>query len=327
MASLNDLQVFNEYAYSSMTEVLRQQIELFNAATRGAITLRSSAHQGDFSEMAFFKKISGLVRRRDAYDSTPTAVTAKDIEHLLDVSVKVAAGTPPVNIPPSQYRWIQQNPEVAGAAMGQQLAIDSMADMLNTALAAFVASAANVGSTATTTDISAASTTTVTAAGLHTATQPFGDRAHELAVWVMHSKPMHDFYADAIANGERLFTYGSINVIADPFGRIFVVTDSSSLINLTPTPDEYYTLGLRPGAIYVGQNNDYEDNWQTVNGYENIQRTYQAEWSFQLGLQGFAWDKSNGGPNPTDAELATATNWDPYVSDNKDLGGVVLISQ
>ena len=37
--ALSDLQVYSETAYSAMTEVLDQQIELFNAATGGCIQL------------------------------------------------------------------------------------------------------------------------------------------------------------------------------------------------------------------------------------------------------------------------------------------------
>ena len=68
--ALSDLAVYSEYAYSSFSEVLRQQIDLFNSATGGAIVLQGAAHQGDFSDVAFFAKVTGgLVRRRNAYGS------------------------------------------------------------------------------------------------------------------------------------------------------------------------------------------------------------------------------------------------------------------
>ena len=46
--ALSDLQVYSEYAYTTFTETLQQQVELFNAATGGALLLSSAAHQGDF---------------------------------------------------------------------------------------------------------------------------------------------------------------------------------------------------------------------------------------------------------------------------------------
>jgi hypothetical protein len=319
--ALSDLAVFSEYMYAGLTEVVDQQVEKFNAASRGTITLSPGSHQGDYSEMAFFKKLSGLVRRRNAYGTG--TVSGIDMEHLLDTMVKVAAGTPPVNIPPSQFKWIQQNPETAGAAMGQQLAGDTMADMLNTAV---IAGRVAIGQNALATlDITAETPDTMSASAMVRGSALFGDRSSDIAAWIMHSGPVHDFYGSAVTNTAQLFTYGSINVISDPFGRIFVVTDSPGLIT-SGTPNVYWSLGLVNGAINVNQNNDFTDNWETSNGDENIQRTYQAEWSFQVGVKGFSWDKSGGGASPNDAALATATNWDQYATSLKDTAGVLIKS-
>ncbi len=317
--ALSDLAVFSEYAYDTMTEVTRQQVDLFNAASRNAIMLSGTAHQGDYSERAFYKKISGLVKRRNAYGSG--AVASKVLQHLVDTMVKVAAGTPPVQLDPGQFKWIQQNPEVAGAAMGQQLAKDAMADMLNTALLGTRVALNQIASIKY--DGTADTPNTLDAVKLNKGAVKFGDQSKDIAVWVTHSKAMHDFWGTAIANASQLFRYETINVISDPFGRVFVVTDAPGLI-VTGTPDTYHTLGLVTGAIEVDQNNDLTDNYETKNGDENILRTYQAEWSFNLGIKGFSWDKTNGGKSPTDAALAVATNWDRYATSDKDLAGVII---
>ncbi len=317
--ALSDLAVFSEYAYDTMTEVTRQQVDLFNAASRNAIMLSGTAHQGDYSERAFYKKISGLVKRRNAYGSG--AVASKVLQHLVDTMVKVAAGTPPVQLDPGQFKWIQQNPEVAGAAMGQQLAKDAMADMLNTALLGTRVALNQIASIKY--DGTADTPNTLDAVKLNKGAVKFGDQSKDIAVWVTHSKAMHDFWGTAIANASQLFRYETINVISDPFGRVFVVTDAPGLI-VTGTPDTYHTLGLVTGAIEVDQNNDFTDNYETKNGDENILRTYQAEWSFNLGIKGFSWDKTNGGKSPTDAALAVATNWDRYATSDKDLAGVII---
>jgi hypothetical protein len=318
--ALTDLQVFNRQTYSAMTEVLKQQVDKFNAASRGTIVLRAGANQGDFDETAFFKKLSGLVRRRNAYGSG--AVAEITMEHLLDTSVKVAAGTAPVRLDPGQYDWIQRSQEEAAAAMGQQLAVDALADMLNTAIASTRAALSQVA--AVNFDGTAG---TMTPSALNSTARLRGDRSQEIVAWICHSKQVHDYYGDNLANAERLFTYGTVNVVADAFGRVFVITDSPSLINTTPAPDEYHVLGLAPNAVVVDQNNDFNSNFETKNGDENIIRTYQAEWSFNVGIQGFSWDKTNGGKSPNDAALALATNWDQYSTDNKDLAGVMLTCQ
>lgn len=320
--ALSDLAVYSEYAYSAFSETLRQQIDLFNSATNGAVTLQGAAHQGDFSDVAFFAKVTGgLVRRRNSYGSG--AVAEKVLKHLVDTSVKVAAGTPPVRLDPGQFRWIQQNPEVAGAAMGQQLAVDTMADMLNVGLGSAYSALVQVPAVVYDATANTAPADGPTWINLNNGQAKFGDASAQIGVWIMHSTPMHKLYANNLNNSERLFTYGTVNVIRDPFGKLLVMTDSPNLFT-TGSPNKYHILGLVPGAVLIGQNNDFDANEETKNGDENIIRTYQAEWSYNVGIRGFAWDKANGGKSPTDAALFTSTNWDRYSTSEKDLAGVVV---
>jgi hypothetical protein len=314
--ALSDLQVFQESAQTMMSEMQDQQIDKFNGASAGGIVLRSASHSGDFSDMAIWAKVDGLVRRRDAYGSG--AVTPKNLNQLLDTSVKVATGTPPVNIDPGMLRWIQKAPEEAGATIGAQLAEDSLADMLNTGLKAYVAAVGNVA--AVTFDGTAA---TATLAALNSGAGKFGDRSQSIVSWIMHSKVAFDVYGESLANSNRLFTFGNVRVMEDGFGRPFVITDAPELLT-TGSPDNYHTCGLTSGAIVVDQNNDFDSNTQTKNGDENIARTYQAEWSYNVGLKGFAWDKANGGKSPNDTALGTAANWDKYATSHKDVAGVLV---
>lgn len=323
--ALSDLAVYSEYAYASFSEVLRQQIDLFNAATAGAIILQGAAHQGDFSDVAFFAKVSGgLVRRRNAYGSG--SVAEKVMQHLVDTSVKVAAGTPPVRLDPGQFKWIQQNPEVAGAAMGQQLAVDTMADMLNVGLGSAYSALVQVPEVVYDATGNTTPANKPTWNNLNNGQAKFGDASAQIGVWIMHSSPMHDLYANNLNNSERLFTYGSVNVIRDPFGKLLVMTDSPNLVDVPggEDPNIYHILGLVPGAVLIGQNNDFDAMEEGKTGDENLQRIYQAEWSYNVGIRGFAWDKANGGKSPTDAALFTSTNWDKYATSDKDLAGVVV---
>lgn len=315
--ALSDLQVFDEYLQTTLTELLDQNIDLFNAATRGGIILRPAAHEGSFTNSTIWSKIAGLVRRRDAFGSG--AVTPKTLTQLLDVSVKVAAGTPPVEIEPGMMRWIQKAPEEAGAVYGTQLAEEMLADMLNTALSVFFVAVGQVP--ALINDVSGGADASLTA--LNGGAAKFGDRANALVAWAMHSKQVFDIYGSALANVERLFQFGNVQVQQDGFGRVFVISDSPSLIT-TGAPDKYHALGLTAGAVLVDQNNDFEQNIETSNGDENILRTIQSEWSFNLGVKGFAWDITNGGASPTDAAINTATNWDQFATADKDLAGVIV---
>lgn len=318
--ALSDLAVYSEFAYSAMTETVAQEVEKFNAASAGTIILSGGAMLGDYQDSVMWKKISGLVRRRNAYGTgTPTA---KKLENLVDTMVKVAAGTPPVEIDPSQFLWIQQNPELAGTILGTQLAGDMLADMLNTSI--MCAYAAMVANSSILYNATGDTPDTLTPAAMVKAAAKLGDRSQDILGWVTHSLPYHNLVSTNITNAQNLFTYGTVAVNADVNGRPFIVTDCTALIDTTPNPDTYHVLGLTANAIVVEANNDYIANESTLNGGENISRTWQAEWSFNVGIKGHAWDKTSGGKSPTNAALATSTNWDKYVTSDKDGPGVIL---
>lgn len=320
--ALSDLARYSEYAYGAMTEVVSQQIELFNAASRGTIVLRDGANQGDYNDETMFKKISGLTRRRNPY-ATSTR-TVKQIQDLTKTSVKIGGGTEQIELTEAYLRWLQRDPELAGATVGTQMAGDMLQDMLNSGI---VAARVAIGQTAAMVyDASALGSPNMQAAHLVNGAAKFGDRSSAIGAWVMHSTPMHNYWGNAVANAANLFKYETVAVMEDPFGRLFVVTDAPGLV-VAGSPTKYHTLGLTGGAVVIERNNDFRDNIDSLNGGENIKDTYQAEWSFNLSINGYAWDKTNGGVAPSDAAIATATNWDKYLTSDKDGPGVVVVTQ
>lgn len=321
--ALSDLKVFQEEVQTNFTEMQDQAIEKFNGAVNGGIILTSKAHEGDFSSTAIWAKIQGLVRRRNAYGSG--AVSLKVLSQLVQTSVKVAAGTPPIEINPGMLKWIQKDPTEAGVVIGKQLAEDSLADMLNVGIGVYVAGVGNVA-----TNVFDGSATVAKIESLMGGAAKFGDRAQDIRVWLMHSKSQFDIYGQALANGTSLFNFGNVDVKQDGFGRPIVVTDSPQLMltdGVGVGVDMYYQLGLSTGAIVVEQGNEFTDNVETSNGSENILRTYQAEWVYQLGLKGFTWDTTTGGKSPNNAALFTAANWDKISTSKKDLAGVLVKSR
>lgn len=319
--ALSDLAVFSEWAYSGFQETLGYNVTLFNAASDGTIVLRQQSHTGDYSEEAFWKRIDNLVRRRNAYGNA--TLSEVSLEMLTDVMVKVAGGTPPVNVSPSQFEWIRRNPEEGGALYGRQLAGDMVRDMVETGIMAFIA--ATIAEDAVYFD---GADEFLNWKHFNQGQALFGDRSAAIRVWIMHSAPLFGLWGSNLVNAEQLFDFGGIRVVADPFGRPLVITDSPSLVELNGVePDTYYTLGLTTAAIVVDQNDDFHSNVEESNGKENIQRTIQSEWSFNLGLKGYAWDKTNGGKSPNDAALAVSTNWDRIATSHKDLGGVIIETQ
>lgn len=323
---LSDLAVFTEYAYAAATQVVAQQVALFNEAAQGTFILRPANHSGDFSEVAFWKRLQGLVRRRNAYGNgnIPQISFAMVTENM----VKIAAGTPTVDLSPSQFKWINEDPATRGTAMGQQLGQDMVRDMFNTGLGGLVASHSQVAGLVV--DRRGQGDGRLALSHFNDAQAVYGDRWRDLAAWVMHSTAMFGLFDKALTNDNRLFTFQDVNVMRDPFGRVFIVSDAPGLLipagaDPAANPASVLTLGVKPGAVVVDQNDDFTDNFDTQNGKENIQTTYQAEWSYNLGVRGFAWDKTNGGKSPTDAALLSGANWDRVDGYNdRDLACVMI---
>jgi hypothetical protein len=319
--AITDLTIFDEFLRTVVMGKQAQDTAKFNAATRGGIQLMAGSAMGSYKDTVFFKRIANLVRRRNVFGSGDVAETK--LEDVVDTMVRVAAGTAPLDLSPSQFTWIGTNPGVAAAQFGKQLAEDTVEDMLNAAILAAVtalsATASNVH------DYSG--TGICSLAELNKGAAKFGDRAQAIRCWLMHSKTAHDIYGAAITNANNLFTSDTVNVVQDGFGRIFVVTDSPHLLDLTANPDKYFVLGLVEGGIIVRQNDDYDQQIVGVNGKENIKRSIQAEWSYNVGVKGYAWDKSTGGASPSDAAIGSSANWDQYGATAKDLPGVLVISQ
>ncbi|QPB42220.1 major capsid protein [Rodentibacter haemolyticus] len=309
-----DLQVFNKQTQLALTETVDQDVTKFNEASGGTIVLQNAPVEGDFDIRASFKAVAGLVRRRNAYGQG--TVEAKRLEQLLNVAVKVAAGTPPLEYEPQQYHWILKNPELAAITIGEQLAKARLADMLNTAVLGGVAAIG--GNTKAVHDDKANAPTFRT---LNKGAALFGDRSGSLKAWVMHSTTLHSLFENALTNTERLFNYDNINVVRDMFGRVFVVTDSPALVS---ADGSYNTLGLVENAILVGGNNDFNSVILPKVGGENIGATYQAEWTYNLGILGYKWDMTTGGKSPNDTALGTSTNWEKSATFDKDTAGVLV---
>ncbi|MBJ9958396.1 major capsid protein [Acinetobacter courvalinii] len=315
-----DLQVFNKQTYVTMTETVAQDVEKFNEASQGTIVLLNEPFSGDFDLKASFKAIQGIVRRRNAYGSG--TVASKRLEQMLDVAVKVAAGTPPIEYEEQQYRWVQQNPELAALTIGRQLGKAKIADMLNAGILGAV-SAISGNADAVEGDGTADPTFRL----LNKGASRMGDRSGALRSWILHSTTIHNLYDNALANTERLFNYDGVNVVRDSFGRVFVVTDAPALVGENAGQTFFNSLGLVEEAIVIKDNNDFNAVLVPTPGGENIKYTYQGEWSYGAGIKGYAWDTANGGKSPNDAAIGTPTNWDLIVSSIKDTAGVLVKSK
>lgn len=316
--ALSDMKVFNEYLKNTTVETIAQMVEKFNAASNGAIRLTPQGIDGDFLQESLWAGLHSAQRRVDRY-ATNNAQSATALAQVQANSVKVAGGFGPILWEPSQLSWIQKNPAEALEVISRNLSEAIMADQLNTAIAALVAAISNVAGA--TNDVSA--TAGVTYGAINGAHAKFGDASGLLVAQVMTGEVFHKLVGQNLANASQLFNSQSVNIV-DILGRPVIVTDAPALYE-TGTPNKQKVLSLADSAAIVHDGSDVVTSVQTSNGKERIETTFQADYSFGLGLKGFAWDIANGGKSPTNAELATGANWDMFVSSVKSTAGVITI--
>lgn len=317
--SLSQMQVFNEYIMPATIETLAQMIDKFNGASNGAIRLTTTGFDGDFLQQSFFAAIHSAQRRVDRYAAQASA-TATDLTQLQASGVKVAGGFGPIRFEPSQLTWLQKPTSEGIEVASRNFAEALLADQLNTAVAALCAAISNQGA-ATTNDVSGSAGISYSA--MNGAHALFGDSSQLIVANVMNGSAYHKLIAQNITNAGQLFVAANVQVV-DILGRPVIVTDAPALY-VAGTPNKLRVLGLADGAATVYDGGDVISNIQTNNGQTRIETTMQVDYTFGVALKGYTWDVVNGGKSPTDAELATGTNWDKVATSIKHTAGVMTI--
>lgn len=316
--ALSNMQVFNQFYMPAVIETLAQRIDAFNGASNGAIQLSMDGFTGDFLQRSFFAGIGGARRRVDRYASN-AAVTPVDLSQLKTSAVKIAGGIGPVRYEPSQMTWLQKPTSEGIELVSSQIADLILQDELNTAIAALCAALANQA--AATNDVSA--TAGISQAALNMGHAKFGDASGQIVAHVMSGAVYHKLIGQNLANAQQLFLAQNVRIV-DVLGRAVIVTDAPALY-VAGTPNKQRVLALVNSAAVVTDARDMTSNIDTTNGKERIETTLQVDYAFGLSLKGYTWDEANGGKSPTDAELATGSNWDKVVTDIKQTAGVIVI--
>ena len=316
--ALTNMQVFVDNARELVFEKLGQQIEKFNAASNNTLQLSSDGFSGDFFERSFYNSLAASRRRVDRYAANGN-VSATALAQSKAVEVKVAGGFGPIIFEPSQMAWISSNPAEALNVISNSMTEAILQDQINSAIAALVAAISNQA--AAKNDVSGSSA--VTQIALNNTDAKFGDSSSLLVARIMRGATYHKLIGQNLVNASTLFNSGNVTVV-DVLGKPVVVTDAPSLY-VAGTPNKEIVLTLVSGAIVIGGTSDLITNVDTTNGKERIETTFQGDYTFTMKMLGYSWDTANGGKSPTDAEIATGTNWDLFVTDIKHSAGVITI--
>ena len=346
-SNLNNLKVFSDFAYTEKNETERQQTELFNERTRGALTMSTDASGGDFMHSMFLKKIASISDIASPYTDAAVGLTLP--EQVDETQVKYGIVSKQIQLDEHSIQWINESPEEFGVKVGEQVAKRNMQLKLNAICAALVACIG--GARDGTTNIPG-STLTVnkirefegdddrfspTIDAMLEAQGIFGDAQQDIICWVMNGKTWTAYARENAKNNQELFTYQTLNVTEDTRGVPIVVTDSSALsfdANLE-TADSSGTrkdvevqsiLGLTAGAGMTFNQGDYRQVMDTSTDRTWIRDTWKAQETVRLGCKGYAYQvgAANANKGPTEAQLGMADRWAQVASDIKDTAGVLL---
>lgn len=315
---LTHMQVFNKYYMPVIIETMAQQIEKFNAASGGSIVLTSDGFEGDFLQKSFFSSLHGAQRRVDRYAANGTP-SVTNLSQIKESSVKIAGGFGPILWEPSQLTWLEKPTAESIEVISRNFVEALLADQLNTSIAALVAAISN--NSAVTNDVSA--TLGISYSAMNDTHAKFGDSSQQLVAQVMNGTAYHKLIGQNLANTQNLFQSGNV-LVTEVLGKRNIVTDAPALY-ATGTPNKLKVLALTAGAAVVSDGKDIITNIQTSNYKERIETSFQADYTFGLGIKGYTWDEANGGKSPTDAEIATGSNWDKTATSNKATAGAILI--
>lgn len=317
--ALDNMVVFDEFFMPAIYELLGQDIQKFNQASAGAIRLTAAGNVGDFLRESFYNALYDNQRRVDRYASNDP-VAPVDLSQTEKVMVKVAGGFGPIRFEPGQMTWLTKPTGEAIDVISRMFVDAMMRDLLNTSIASAVAAIENNANTAN--DVSGGASIDYRA--INGAHALFGDKSQMIRADIMTGAMAHRLIDQNLQNDQRLYESETVRVI-DILGKIVVITDAPALLDTTPDPDLDKVLSLVEGGIEVRDPGNPIVNIDTTNGNARIQTTMQADYDFTVGIKGYSWDTVNGGKSPTDAELATGTNWDINVSDTKNTAGVITI--
>lgn len=321
----SDLKIYEAEFQAGVWEGITQAINKFNLASVNTIRLVTQLMRGEYEKNAFFKLTSGLIAHRDT--TSTSAVDSKKVTQDEHIAVKINRRVGPVQWTLDSIRKAGLTDQEFSFVLGQQVGEQKAQDMLNTGLLGL--ETALSGESGILYDATGETTKTLTTQYLVNGLAKMGDQAGRVVAWVMHSKPFFDLVGEQIsANITGVANFAVANAMPVTLNRPVIITDAPALTDANGSAtDTYNILGLTEDAVVIKETEQGPAVSDIKTGYDNLLVEFQSEHAFNLGVKGFKYDVPNGAANPTDATIATATNWDKIVTSDKDLAGVRILTQ
>ena len=318
-------EILQAEAYRRAAEV----INLFNTAGGGTILLENrpaiQAAGGEYTQTWRFKEISGLFARlnhADTGDLTPSSlVLAKGSS----VRQKNAGA---VKLTDDEMDTQAASAEAFSANVGAQFAeyqLRRIRDLLISAAVAAIDSAdtptANVHVLDVARGKTAGAKVKISMSYLNQLLAKMADAREDIRAFLMPSAVFADLVTDQISNYKVDTVLGAtfINDLPVAFGRRLIVADIPAL-TVSQTSgyySKYNVLGLGPAALRGVVVKDTGIQVQRELLPTVAYDLMRYDFDIDVFIRGMQWKPSGATPNPTDAQLATAANWDEDYEDHR----------
>lgn len=318
----SDFVVRNELFETLFVETLAQNVDILNQDGNGVIQLVTNEREGDYDKTRFFDRPSGGVSRRDTTD-TSTSLTPSALAQSEVIGVKLNRKYGPYQQTRDAFKKIGGTPEDLTMILAPNMAEEAMKGMVNDAIAALVAALRNNSGVVYDYAATGASAT-IDHTALIRGRALFGDAFGRIRGWGMNGAAFHKLVEAqlSVASG-NVGDFAVYEGNAGTLGLPAFVSDAPAFAT-SGTPGEYHILGLVPNAaVLTVSEAPYMATDETILK-ENILYAFQGEYAFNMELKGYQWDTANGGTNPAAAALATGSNWDKVVANDKDTAGIVI---
>ncbi|MGJ8525185.1 hypothetical protein LMG33818_000893 [Halomonadaceae bacterium LMG 33818] len=303
----SDMVIYNDLAQTAYLEQIQDVLQVFNAASNGAILLDNELIEGDFRQRAFYK-IGGAISHRDV--NSTDSVTGLKIGSGEMVGVKVPFKYGPYETTEEAFKRRARSTEEFSVLVGQDYADALMAGRIQYVAAALKAA---IGSNANLTVSGSIETDgkKVLTRGL----RKFGDRFNRIALFVMDSASYFDIVDQAIADK----IYGETDVVIyggqpGTLGKPVLVSDEMPANTI---------FGLQAGAVTLTESQAPGFRSYQINDQENLALGFRAEGTFNLDLLGYSW-KESAGANPDITAIGSSKNWAKYATSDKSTAGVMI---
>lgn len=309
---------------------LAEKLDVFNANTSGGIVLSSNPAEqsvlgGHYRQTTRPKTIASLDARVDV--TATVDLTPLKLETTEGSSVIQTRTLGPVDVADDFHKRTKMTRAEVVTNIGDQFGQAQLQALRNNAIAALVAAAQNVDSGSHVLDEARAKTSgakvTMTATYAENMFQLMRDARDQMVCWVMPSF----VFTSLRTNNLATYTANAISeklleqkAVYEFMGLPILVVDAPALTS--ELTSSYYT---EYGVLLLGRDaltariidemaTEVDRNIKAPSPASTFRGQYYVDWA----IRGAQWDRSGGGINPTDATLATSSNWDDDCEDHRE---------